>query len=145
MADEMSLSLEEAALSIIRIVNANMAKGISGVSVQRGYDLREFILVPFGGAAANHAVDIAAELGIGKIIIPPMCGNLSALGLVVADIQHDYVRTLAKRQHDIHPKDLLDLFRTMEREGIKQLKEEKVFRYLSKKETYPSEANIADL
>ena len=57
------LSVEEAAFSIIRIVNANMAKGIGGVSVQRGYDLREFILVPFGGAAANHAVDICCRPG----------------------------------------------------------------------------------
>lgn len=126
VADKMGLSVEEAALSIIRIVNANMAKGISGVSVQRGYDLREFILVPFGGAAANHAVDIAAELGIGKIVIPPMCGNLSAVGLVVADVSHDYVRTLAKRQHEIDLKELLDVFRAMEKEGIRQLKEENV-------------------
>jgi N-methylhydantoinase A len=126
VAKKMGLSLEEAALSIIRIVNANMAKGISGVSVQRGYDLREFILVPFGGAAANHAVDIASELGITKIVVPPLCGNFSAVGLVVADIQHDYVRTLAKRQQDINLKDLLAVLRTLEKEGIRQLKEEKV-------------------
>lgn len=126
VADKMGLSLEEAALSIIRIVNANMAKGISGVSVQRGYDLREFILVPFGGAAANHAVDIAVELGITKIVVPPMCGNFSAVGLVVADIQHDYVRTLAKRQQDINLNDLLEAFRTLEKEGVRQLREEHV-------------------
>lgn len=126
VADKMGLSLEEAALSIIRIVNANMSKGISGVSVQRGYDLREFILVPFGGAAANHAVDIAMELGISKIVVPPMCGNFSAVGLVVADIQHDYVRTIAKRQQDINLDELSEAFKILEREGIRQLKEENV-------------------
>jgi N-methylhydantoinase A len=126
VAKRMGLSLEEAALSIIRIVNANMAKGISGVSVQRGYDLREFILVPFGGAAANHAVDIAVELGMNKIVVPPMCGNFSAVGLVVADIQHDYVRTLAKKQKDINLNELLEVLRTMEGVGIRQLKEENV-------------------
>ncbi len=126
VAGKMKLSVEEAALSIVRIVNANMAKGISGVSVQRGYDLREFILVPFGGAAANHAVDIASELGISKIVVPPMCGNFSAVGLVVADVSHDYVRTLAKKQHDIDLKHLLDVYRRMEKEGIRQLKEENV-------------------
>jgi N-methylhydantoinase A len=126
VADRMGLSLEEAALSIIRIVNANMSKGISGVSVQRGYDLREFILVPFGGAAANHAAEIALELGIGKIVIPPLCGNLSALGLVVADVQHDYVRTLAKKQQDVNLGDVLKVFQALEQEGINQLKEEKV-------------------
>jgi N-methylhydantoinase A len=126
VADKVGLSLEEAALSIVRIVNANMAKGISAVSVQKGYDLREFILVPFGGAAPNHAVDIALELGIHKIVIPPMCGNFSAVGLAVADIQHDYVRTLAKRQQEVRPAELLEIFRKMEQEGIRQLKEENV-------------------
>jgi len=122
----MGLSVEEAALSIIRIVNANMSKGISGVSVQKGYDLREFILVPFGGAAANHAVDIATDLGIDKIIVPLMCGNFSAVGLAVADIQHDYVKTVAKRQSDIQPDELLEIFERLEKEGVRQLKEENV-------------------
>jgi len=126
VADRMALSVEEAALSIIRIVNANMAKGISGVSVQRGYDLREFILIPFGGAAPNHAVDMAEELGIDKIIVPPMCGNFSAVGLAVADIQHDYVRTIAKNQQDINLEELSYTFKDLERKGIQQLKEENV-------------------
>ncbi len=103
-----------------------MAKGISGVSVQRGYDLREFILVPFGGAAANHAVDIAEELGIRKIVVPPMAGNFSAVGLAVADVQHDYVRTVAKKEQDVDPAELLAMFRIMEDEGMRQLREENV-------------------
>ncbi len=103
-----------------------MVKGISGISVQKGYDLREFILVPFGGAAPNHAVDIATELGIDKVIVPPMCGNFSALGLVVADIQHDNVRTLAKKQHEVTSDTLLGPFRDMEKEGVQQLKAENV-------------------
>jgi len=126
VAKRMGVSVEEAALSIVQIANANMVKGISGISVQKGYDLREFILVPFGGAAPNHAAGIAAELGINKIIVPPMCGDLSALGLVVADIQHDYVRTLAKRQNDVAPDVLLHSFREMEEEGVQQLRDEKV-------------------
>jgi len=126
VADRTGLSLEEAALSMIRIVNANMAKGISAVSIQKGYDLREFILVPFGGAAANHAVEIAETLEIGKIVIPPMAGNFSAVGLAVADIQHDYVRTIAKKQQAIRPEDLLRSYLTLEQEGIRQLKEENV-------------------
>ena len=126
VAERMGLSMEEAALNIVRIVNANMSKGISGVSVQKGYDLREFILVPFGGAAANHAVDIASELGIGKIVVPPISGNFSAVGLAVADIQHDYVRTLAKRQQEIDRNELMEAFQALEGEGIRQLREERV-------------------
>jgi N-methylhydantoinase A len=126
VAQPMAASVEEAALSIIRIVNANMAKGIGGVSVQRGYDLREFILVPFGGAAANHAVDISADLGIMTIVVPQMGGNFSAVGLAVADIQHDYVRTVARRQDDISPERIAGTFAIMETEGIRQLKAENV-------------------
>jgi N-methylhydantoinase A len=126
VADRLGVAVEEAALSIVDIANANMIKGISGISVQRGYDLREFILVPFGGAASNHAVDIAVELGIHKVVVPPMCGNFSALGLVVADIQHDHVRTLAKKQHEMTPQILLEAFGQMEEEGVQQLKAENV-------------------
>jgi len=126
VADKMGMSLEEAAAGIIRIVNANMAKGISGNSVERGYDLREFALVTMGGAAALHASDIARDLNMAKVIVPPMSGNFSAVGLVVADIQHDYVRTVAKKEHDIDPAALLKTFKDMEAEGIGQLREEKV-------------------
>jgi len=126
VAEPMGTSVEAAAHSIIRIVNANMSKGISGVSVQRGYDLREFVLVPFGGAAANHAVAMALELGIGTVIVPNMCGNFSAVGLAVADIQHDYVRTLAKRRRDVTPEQLAEGFARMEDEGVLQLKAENV-------------------
>jgi len=126
VADKMGVSLEEAASGIIRIVNANMAKGISGNSVERGYDLREFALVTMGGAAALHAAAIARELNMARVIVPPMSGNFSAVGLVVADLQHDYVRTMAKKEHDINPTELLGIFKEMEDEGIKQLREERL-------------------
>jgi N-methylhydantoinase A len=126
VADKMGLSLEEAALGIIRIVNANMAKGISGNSVEKGYDLREFALVAMGGAAALHAAALAAELNVAKVIAPAMCGNFSAVGLAVADIQHDYVRTFARKGNTLDPAEIQQLFKEMESEGFRQLLEEKV-------------------
>lgn len=126
IADKMGISVEEAAAGIIRIVNANMGKGISGNSVERGYDLRDFALVTMGGAAALHAADIARELSIKKIIVPPMSGNFSAVGLAIADIQHDYVKTFAQKEPEIDPDELLGHFQEMENEGIKQLIAEKV-------------------
>jgi N-methylhydantoinase A len=126
VADKMGLSVEETALGIIKIVNANMAKGISASSVERGYDLREFILVTLGGACNLHAAEIATELHIPKVIVPPMCGVFSALGLLVADIQHDYVTTVSKREQDIQPHKLLSDFQELEHMGIQQLKEERV-------------------
>ena len=126
VADKMGISVETAAAGIIRIVNASMAKGISGNSVERGYDLRDFALVTMGGAAALHAADIAGELNINKIVVPPMSGNFSAVGLVVADIQHDLVRTYAKKEPDIDLKNLVEMYKEMESDGIGQLLSEGV-------------------
>ena len=126
VASKMGLSVEDAALGIIRIVNANMVKGISGNSVEKGYDLREFSLVTMGGAAALHAAELAKELNISKVIVPPMCGNFSAVGLVVADIQHNYVRTLMKKDYEVKPAELYEIFKNLEANGINQLKEEGV-------------------
>lgn len=128
IAEKMGLSVEDGALGIIKIVNANMAKGISASSVERGYDLREFILVTLGGACNLHAAEIAMELHIPKVIVPPMCGVLSAVGLLVADIQHDYVTTISKREQDLQPHELLSKFQELEDIGIQQLKKEGVKR-----------------
>ena len=126
VADKMGVSVEEAALGIIKIVNANMAKGISGSSVERGYDLREFVLAAFGGAGALHAAEMARELHIPQVIIPPMGGLFSAVGLIVADIQHDYVKTISKRQNEIQPEELLAAFQSLDEIGIQQLRDDRV-------------------
>jgi N-methylhydantoinase A len=126
VADKMGVSVEEAALGIVRIANANMAKGISGSSVERGYDLREFMLIAFGGACSLHAAEMAKELHIPQIVAPPMSGLYSAVGLVVADIQHDYVRTMKKRMDELTGEELLATFQNLEKQGIQQLQEEKV-------------------
>jgi N-methylhydantoinase A len=126
VAEKMDLSVEESALGIIKIVNANMAKGISASSVEKGYDLREFILVTLGGACNLHAAEIAMELNIPKVIVPPMCGVLSALGLLIADVQHDYVTTISKREQEVKPYELLSHLQELESTGIQQLKKERV-------------------
>ena len=124
VADKMGVSVERAALDILTIVNANMAKGISKVSVEKGYDLREFTLVAFGGAAPLHACDIADSLGIHHVIIPIANGNLSAVGLAISDIQHDYVKTLMKRSDELTPKTLFEGFTELKEKGFRQLQKE---------------------
>ncbi|MCK5164185.1 MAG: hydantoinase/oxoprolinase family protein [Desulfobacula sp.] len=126
VADKLGISVEEAAVGILRIVNANMAKGISKNCVERGYDLREFSLVAMGGAAALHAVDIAKELSMARVIVPPMSGNFSAVGFVVADIQHDFVRTFIKKDYQVNPDEFLNTFLIMEKEAFLQMKKENV-------------------
>jgi N-methylhydantoinase A len=120
------MSVEEAALGIIKIANANMIKGISGASVERGYDLRDFTLVSFGGACGLHAAELAKELHIPEVVMPPMCGGLSALGLVVSDIMHDYVQTVRQRDRENNPENLLEMFKALEQEGFRKLMEERV-------------------
>lgn len=124
LADELNLSIEEAAAAIMRIVNANMAKGIGVNSVEKGYDVREFTLVAFGGAGPLHVVELAQELGIKNVIIPALAGNLSAFGLLVADARHDFVRTVAKEVQEIDYNELNALFRDMEEKGKGELAEE---------------------
>lgn len=128
VADKMGLSVEEAASAIIRVVDANMVKGISVNSVEKGYDVRDFAIVAFGGAGGLHAVQLARDLNVSKVIVPPLCGNLSALGLLVANTQHDYVRTIAKKQEQIDPSELARIFNAMEAQGTEQLLGEKIAR-----------------
>ena len=89
----LGMSAQEVAWGIRRIVNAAMAGATRAVSVGRGYDPRDFSLIAFGGAGPMHAVDIAAELEIPKVLVPAIPGCLSAFGLVVSDVTHDYVMT----------------------------------------------------
>ena len=93
LGQELGMAPDQAALGIIAIAEAHMANAVKLVSVERGLDPRDFTLVAFGGAGALHAVQLAEALAIDKILIPPAPGNLSAMGLVCADVRHDLTRT----------------------------------------------------
>jgi N-methylhydantoinase A len=125
IAGQLGLSVEEAALGIIRVVNANMVKGIATVTVQRGIDVREFALLAFGGAAGLHAVDLALALEMEEAIIPPLPGVFSALGLLAADIRHDFVTALGGIVSTAADPDRLEqLFQAMEEEARRVLDSE---------------------
>jgi len=94
IGDALGLGLEEAALGIIKVVNANMVKGIATVTVQRGVDVREFALLSFGGAGGVHAIDLGEALEMAEVVVPPLPGVFSALGLLAADVRHDFVAAL---------------------------------------------------
>jgi N-methylhydantoinase A len=86
---EMRLTPEAAALGVVRVANATMERALRRVSVERGYDPRDFVLVPFGGAGPLHTCELADSLAIPRVLVPPMPGVLSAYGMLVADIAHD--------------------------------------------------------
>jgi N-methylhydantoinase A len=126
VAKAMGISLEEAASGIIRVVNANMVRGISVSSTERGFDVREFALLPFGGAGPLHAVELAEDLGMRRVVIPMYPSTLSAVGLLVANTRHDYVTTMAKSQEDLVAEEVLAAFKALEAQGRAQLKAQNV-------------------
>jgi N-methylhydantoinase A len=93
LAKPLGIDLRTAAAAVIDIVNHAMAEALKIVSVERGHDPRDFVLVAFGGAGPMHAAALAEELGIDEVICPPIPGAFSALGLVGTDLKRDYVRT----------------------------------------------------
>lgn len=92
-----TLSLEQFAAGVVRVVNANMEKAIRVVSIERGYDPREFVLVAFGGAGGLHACELAESLAIPHVLVPALPGALSAFGILVSDVVKDYSRTVLWR------------------------------------------------
>jgi N-methylhydantoinase A len=96
VGDKLGLDAEGAAAAIVRIANDKMAGALRMVSLARGHDPRDFALFPFGGAGPLHAAALAKELGIPTILVPARPGLTNALGCLVADVRHDYVRTVNK-------------------------------------------------
>ena len=96
------LTLEQFARGVIRVVNANMERALRVVSIERGYDPRDFALVAFGGAGGLHACELAESLSIPTVIIPARPGALSAFGILVSDVVKDFSRTLLWRLQSSH-------------------------------------------
>ena len=103
IAAPLGLSLVEAADGIHRIANATMQRAIRSVSIERGRDPRDFSLIAFGGSGPVHAAGLAADLDIGRIIVPPHPGLFSALGLLAADIEQLYTRSVLTELERLDP------------------------------------------
>jgi len=99
---------EEFAAGVIRVVNSTMEKAIRVVSIERGYDPRDFTLVAFGGAGGLHACELAEALSIPRVMIPALPGALSAFGILVSDVVKDYSRTVLWRVEATLPKNRLE-------------------------------------
>jgi N-methylhydantoinase A len=124
IARPLGMAVQRAAEGIIAVVNANMIRGIRRVSVERGYDPREFALVAFGGAGPMHGVELAEAVSMREVVIPAHPGIASAFGMLSADVRHDFVRThVTVSQHAVAV-ELLSLFQDMEEQGRTQLNRE---------------------
>jgi len=124
VAKPMGLSIEEAAWGVHRVANATMARALRAVSTERGRDPREFAIMAFGGNGPVHAATLAKLLEIKRILVPPVPGLFSALGMLFPEVEHHYVRTFKRNLASLDPAALDQVFRTMEEEGGAALAEE---------------------
>jgi N-methylhydantoinase A len=122
----LGLASDEAAAAVLRIANDRMANAIRMVSLARGHDPRDFALFAFGGAGPLHAVALARELGIPKVLIPARPGLTNALGCVVADVRHDFVRTVNRALQEVTDALVGDILTQQIAEGESMLARERV-------------------
>jgi N-methylhydantoinase A len=118
LARMLGLSLEEVTWGILRIVNANMANAVREVSVERGRDPREYTLVAMGGAGGAHAFDVASQLAIEAVLIPPFPGVASAYGMLLADIRRESVLTIHRPLDEMTAEEVATRWNSMGSEMI---------------------------
>ena len=116
IAARLGTTIEAAANGIIRMANASMTEALKLISVQKGYDPRDFVLVAFGGGGAMHAAALAKELHIGRVLIPPHPGHFSAWGMLMTLPRIDLVRTSVHRSNAISAAALTAQFQVLEAE-----------------------------
>jgi N-methylhydantoinase A len=118
-------SVEALAAGIVRVANAVMERALRVISVERGYDPREFVLVAFGGAGGLHACELAAALGLARVLIPKFPGGLSALGILCSDVAKDFSRTILAPAEARETRARLEReFRRLERQARAELRRE---------------------
>lgn len=109
IADPCGLTIEEAASGIIRIINNQMIRALRLVSIQKGHDPRNFTMLSFGGGGPMHAAELAEEMDLEAVLIPPHSGVFSAFGLLLADFRHDFVSAIMR---DTEAMDIYEIHRT---------------------------------
>ena len=126
LAAQLELSANETASGILRIANANMTSATHLISVERGHDPRDFALVAGGGAGPLHAVEIARELRIPQVVVPPTPGVTSALGILQVDLRHDLLAPVLKQVRDIEGDELVGTFDRLREEAAQILDAEDI-------------------
>jgi N-methylhydantoinase A len=126
IATPLGLSIEQAAEGMLRVINATMIRGMRAVSVEKGYDPRDFALVAFGGGGPVHAADLARDFGAPEVLVPIAPGVTSALGLLLADIRYDYGGTYLRPLEDAEAVRVQELYSELERRAVEQLRRDAV-------------------
>ena len=114
VARPLGMGVEEAAEGIVRIIDVKMEEAIKAVSTMRGHDLRDFMLLAFGGAGPVHATRMARDLGMAGVIVPLYPGVYSAIGLIMSDVKHDYIQSKMVPIAALKPEDVNAMFARLE-------------------------------
>lgn len=126
IAEPLGLPLEEAAGAIVKVANANMADAVRLVSIRRGLDPRDFVLIAFGGAGALHGAEVARELSIPTVLVPANPGVTSALGCLLVDVRHDLSAMYSRLASQITDAEFEKAFAGLEVEALDRLAKEQV-------------------
>jgi N-methylhydantoinase A len=121
VGDPLGLPLQDAAHGIRAVANAAMARAIRAVTVERGRDPRDLTLMAFGGNGGVHAPDLARQLSIPRVVVPPMSGIFSALGMLASDIEHTSLKTVGRRLDRMSVADLEAIKTELQRQVSAQL------------------------
>lgn len=123
IGDRLGMTATEVAYGIVQIAVAKMSLAVRGVSVERGYDPRDFAMLATGGAGPPHALEVARDLHIPVVIIPNLPAHFSALGMLMTDVRHDYVRTYYKPLREANYREIADIYSELGALGGRALNE----------------------
>ncbi len=124
IAGELGISVTQLARGMVQISNTKIMGAVRAISIELGHDPKDFSLLSFGGGGGLVAVDVARELGIPEVIVPPGQGAFSALGMLMADVQHDFARTNVQLLDTLDPATADSVFAEMEHEAAGLLDDE---------------------
>lgn len=157
LGKQLDINAQEAAAGMYRVINMNMAQGVRQVSVERGYDPREFLMICAGGAGSIHAGEICRELEIPMFVVPGVASIFCAAGMLLGDLKHDYVRSYLTKLSELDKTKFLKLYDDMKAEAIKTLiaegiTEDKIqyipsldLRYIGQYHEVPLEVSVKDI
>ena len=126
VGDAFGMDTDEAAMSILRVAEANMYNALKLISVRRGYDPRDFTMVAFGGGGPTHCAYLAKELNIRKVIVPIAAPVFSAWGMLMTDVRHDYIQTNIRRMNEVSAEELNDMWEGLLSQAQEQFEKEDI-------------------
>lgn len=124
VGDAFGMNVEDAAMSILRVAEANMYNALKLISVRRGYDPRDFTMVAFGGGGPMHCAYLAKELNIRKVVVPIAAPVFSAWGMLMTDVRHDYIQTNIRRMNEVKAEELNSMWESLVAQADEQFARE---------------------